>query len=85
MTTRMILRRWRDTGDLIALMPDIDEGPGLFQSYMRIGQHGAASRGVVDRTRPVDPTDDDAVALLRELRSIGYEPVLIRRLPHRRR
>lgn len=81
-STRTILRRFPD-GDLIALFPDIDEGRGRCSSYMRVGQHAPADRRLVDRTRPVDPSDLDAAALLRELRAVGYEPRVIRRWPSR--
>lgn len=83
--TRVILRRWtmREGGTIVALMPDIDEGRGLVRCYERVGQHGAASRDLVGRTRPVDPADADAVALVRELEGIGYRVRLIRRMPSR--
>ena len=78
--TRFIIRRYPE-GDLIALMPDIDEGRGLCASYMHIGQHGAASRNIAQWTKPVNESDDDVMELVRELRSIGYRPRLIRRMP----
>jgi hypothetical protein len=62
-------------------MPDIDEGNGCFSSYMHVGQHGPASRSIVERTRPVDPEDADAQALVRELTACGYNVRLVRRIP----
>lgn len=84
--TRTILRRFpaREGGELIALFPDIDEGVGRCSSYMHVGQHGPADRGIVARTAPANPADPDAVALLAELRSIGYRPRVVRRFPARR-
>lgn len=78
--TRVVIRRWRDTGDLIALFPDIDEGRGMIQSYMRVGQHGPASPAIVDRTRPADVDAEDVQRLLRELRAVGYCPRVVKRL-----
>jgi len=78
--TRVVFRRWRDTGDIIALFPDIEEGGGRISSYMRVGQHGPAARGIVTRTCPVDLQDADVQSLLRELRSVGYNPRVVRRL-----
>lgn len=80
---RVVLRRFRDGNrDVIALFPDEVEGPGLVESYMHVGQHGAASRYLARATDPVDASDPDAVALLSELRSIGYAPILLCRMPH---
>lgn len=79
--TRTILRRWPDTGEVIALFPDIDEGRGMVSSYMHVGQHGPASRDIVGRTAHVSPDDPDAAALLRELRRIGYRPRVVQRWP----
>jgi len=33
----------RETGEIIALFPEISEGKGCVLSYLHIGQHGAAS------------------------------------------
>lgn len=82
---RVILRRFRGTGELIALFPDIDEGHGRCASYMRVGQHSPASRQIIDATTLADAGDDDAVALLAELRQVGYLPRVIRRWPARAR
>lgn len=81
--TRVVLRRWNtvaDGHDIIALFPDLEWCAGMVTSYMRIGQHGGADPGIVARTIPVDPTSEDAAALLRELRCIGYNPRVVRRL-----
>lgn len=82
-TTRTILRRFKDDGSVIAIFLDIDEGRGMVSSYMRVGQHGAASRDVVSVTRPCRVDDEDAAALLRELERVGYSPRVIQRWPSR--
>lgn len=84
---RVILRRWpkKEGGGVIALLPDCEANRGMVQSYEHIGQHGEASRDIVYRTAPARSTDPDARELLHELRSIGYKPVIRRRLPSWRR
>lgn len=87
--TRMIVRRWKDSGDIIAIMPDIEaDYSGNAQSYMHMGQHAACSwPGIKELTRPVlikpDTLPDvirkqspvrDALSLLEELASVGYLP-----------
>lgn len=60
MTTPVIFRMWK--GQVIALFPDTRADPaGNCESYMRIGQHGAA----------------DYAGLLTELISIGYDDLKI--------
>jgi hypothetical protein len=83
----VVLRRWRaHPRTLIALFPLEDEGNGMVLSYEHIGQHGpAAYRGVISRTTPVRGWDDeDAKALDRELKRIGYQPRYYQREPKRR-
>ena len=76
--TRVILRRF--CGEVIALFPDIDEGCGQCMSYMRVGQHGAASRTLTRVSRPVDLSEPDAAALVRELTGLGYDLQIIKRM-----
>ena len=84
----VVFRQWRG-GDIIALFPEIpaDIEGRYCQSYMQIGQHGAADyHSVIDRTTPV--CEKRYVALAQELRQIGYELQPIRRATvqhHRRR
>jgi hypothetical protein len=78
-------------GSLIALFPLMSEGDGLVNSYEHIGQHGAANYNhvIVDTTpaRDYEDAGNDAsysvVALMDELRSIGYDPVQRERRPKR--
>ena len=74
----MIFRTWPD-GDVIALFPEIPEGPGLCLSYMHVGQHGAADcRALIPGTRAAKPLEYSALAF--ELEDIGYRLVPVRRL-----
>lgn len=82
-TTLVVFRRWRDSGDIIALFPaepsDINGWYSL--SYERIGQHsGADYHGVVQATRPA--TDEEAASLAQELTRIGYKLKPIKRASH---
>lgn len=72
----VILRQWKESGDVIALWPFMPEGNGLVNSYEHVGQHGAADyNGVIAQTRPADPRDPRTIALENELEWIGYHPV----------
>lgn len=76
----VVLRRWRDTNDLIALFLDqpADYQGWFVDSYMHVGQHAAADyHGVVQATKPASP--DEAADLIRELERIGYRLKVIRR------
>lgn len=69
---KVIFRMWPD-GDVIALFPEIpsDYQGYLCESYMHVGQHGAADTGaVIDQTRPALP--EEYRGLLRELGGRGY-------------
>lgn len=75
MTDVVVFRRWRDrSGDIIALFPEIPaDDQGLFcQSYMQVGQHGAADyHSVIRLTAPVGPKQ--FAPLAEELWRIGYD------------
>lgn len=78
--TPVVVRRWRDTGDLIALFPGLPaDHQGVFvDSYMHVGQHAAADyHGVVLATKPV--SEDEAAGLIRELQRTGYRLKVIKR------
>ena len=56
----VVFRRWRDTGDAVALFPEIpaDIRGQYCSSYEHIGQHGAADYyGVIQDTTPVGPRE----------------------------
>lgn len=82
--TLVIFRRWRNTGDIIALFPELPSDlEGRFcDAYEHVGQHGGADYyGVVQATRPV--TDEDANDLIAELTRIGYRLKPIKRASQR--
>jgi hypothetical protein len=71
--TLVVFRRWRDTGSIIALFPELpSDSQGRFcDAYEHVGQHGGADfLGVVQVTRPV--RIDEAEDLIAELTQIGY-------------
>ena len=66
----VVFRTYKD-GDVIALFPGITEGIGYCLSYMHIGQHSAASYGMVlQETRLA--TEEEYASLKQELEGIGY-------------
>ena len=76
--TKVIFRKFRN-GDVIALFPQIagscaDYGCSM-QSYMHIGQHGAAD--CVTITKPAIP--EEYADLKSELEGIGYELKIVKR------
>ena len=69
----VVFRRWRDTGEVIALFPELpaDLGGDYCDSYMHVGQHGGADfHGVVQQTTPCSP--EASADLAAELATIGY-------------
>lgn len=82
--TLVILRHWRDTGDIIALFPELpSDRQGYFcDAYEHVGQHGGADfHGVIQATKPV--ADVDAKDLIEELTRIGYKLKPIKRASRR--
>jgi len=82
--TLVIFRRWKDTGDLIALFPAMPSDVyGYFcEAYETVGQHGVADYfGVVQATRPV--STEEAEPLAEELKRIGYRLRPIKRASYR--
>lgn len=81
--TLVIFRKWRDTGDIIALFPEIpSDAHGWFcEAYEHVGQHGGADyHGVIQTTKPASA--EDAAPLTEELRRIGYSLRTIKRATH---
>jgi len=73
----VVFRTYKE-GDVIALFPGITEGVGLCLSYMHIGQHSAASYGMVlQETRLA--TEEEYAPLQQELEAIGYNLKIQRR------
>lgn len=82
--TRVVYRRWRDTGSIIALFPELPaDYQGQFcDAHEHVGQHGGADyHGVVQATKPV--TVEEAAALAEELARIGYKLKTIKRASYR--
>lgn len=76
---KIIFRVYPD-GEIIALFPQIAAGITgyLCQSYMHVGQHGAANpAAVVQQTRLA--TVEEYRELLKELEEIGYNPVVAKK------
>ena len=77
---RVVFRRWRDGGGVIALFPELpaDSHGTYCDSYEPVGQHGGADyHGVVRQTAPATP--EESTALAAELQQIGYRLVPVRR------
>lgn len=85
---RVILRRWpkSEGGTVDAMLLDVDANRGRVVCYAHVGQHSEGDyAAVMSRTRPVAADDPDAVALLSELRSIGYNLRVVKRWPRSQR
>jgi len=82
MTDRVIFRKWKDTGDIIAFLPDEPANYGHVLSYMHIGQHGEADYNhCLNITIPATP--EEYKDLLEELQSIGYDLIVRKRMQYR--
>ena len=80
---KVIFRKWKSNGEIIALFPEIphDVNGVYSESYQHIGQHGAADpQGVVSiYTNPAIP--EEYADLKRELEQIGYVLRVCNRIP----
>jgi hypothetical protein len=77
----VIFRRWRDSGEIIALFPTLlwNEFSDDVTSYMHVGQHGGANyASVISRSTPVNALDRDVINLLYELAEQGYDNLVAR-------
>jgi hypothetical protein len=77
--TRVIFRKFKDDGSIIAFFPhEISDNKGNCMSYMHIGQHSAADyNGCLKITIPAKP--EEYKYLLNELVRIGYHDLIIRK------
>jgi hypothetical protein len=79
--TKVIFRKWRKEGGVLALFPEIpaDIQGNHCQSYEAIGQHGAADYDLcIRRTRPASPGEYQD--LKKELEKIGYQLEVVERI-----
>lgn len=85
MKTKVIFRKWpaNKGGDVIALFPALAGtvgDPWTCESYQTIGQHGAASVGLIRDTLPAKREDYRQLAA--ELQRIGYDLKIAKRFSH---
>ena len=83
--TQVVFRVWRNTRcGVIALFPTVahDHAGYMCTAYEHVGQHSEASRGFyLKETTPLrDPLPYDALALLSELRNLGYSLRVVQRI-----
>lgn len=78
--TKVVFRKWPDTGDVIALFPEVEEYRGACGSYMTVGQHSAADYYHVIR-KTVAATEAEYGPVKRELESrpFGYRFRVLKR------
>ncbi len=79
----VIMRQYRSgRHEIIALFPMDDCGHGLINSYMHVGQHGAANYYVVlQETHPATEEMPGYLELLTELKKTGYNLEVRQRKP----
>lgn len=78
--TRVIFRKFKKGGDIIALFPEIPGTRAWYadcMSYQHIGQHGAASIDLADVTSR--PEQYEIAPLKKELEGIGYNLEIVTR------
>ena len=64
-STAVVFRKWKDTGTILALFPELPSDlHGCFcDSYETVGQHGGADYfGVVANTTPAAPAEYESLA-----------------------
>ena len=80
MNTKVVFKL-ENGGDVLAVMPYEPGGnnPRTCTVYAHIGQHSAAAWGYVAGLKNATP--EQYAPVLAELRSIGYDPAVLKRLP----
>ncbi len=82
----VIFRQWKIGCEIIALFPEIavDQIGYNCQSYMRVGQHGAASPSTMLKdTKPANLEDGAVKRLIKELTELGYDLKIIKRFRYK--
>jgi hypothetical protein len=74
--TKVIFRKFPD-GEVIALFPEMPESY-LIMSYMHVGQHGTASKGIVQSTKLASPEEYND--LFNELSGLGYNLEIVKKI-----
>lgn len=74
---KVIFRKFRQGGDIIALFPEqVNKVTLTVGSYMHVSQHSDADcTGVITATTPAK--ESEYAELLAELRSIGYDDIRV--------
>ena len=81
--TRVLFRKWKDDGSIIALFPDLNYQSGhanfgRIMCYAHIGQHDEVERSLLrNRSLLVTATKKEYAALLKELIERDYLPKVI--------
>lgn len=84
--TIAIFRAFRDTGEIIALFPDLnhDNGSacyGHIMAYSHIGQHSEVEyNAVILATRPAQ--EEEYLDIAQELEGLGYRLRILKRKPN---
>ena len=83
--TKVIFRQWKIGCEIIALFPEIatDTIGYNCQSYIHVGQHGAATPNIIADTKPANLEDGAVKRLIKELTDIGYNLEIIKRFRYR--
>ena len=68
----VVFRKWRDSGDVIALLPSIEANYGRMMMYEHVGQHGEGDSQVV-MSKTVAAKPSEYADLMRELGQVGYK------------
>ncbi len=74
--TKVIFRKWKSNGDIIAFFPDLKDGPYIL-SYEHIGQHGNAS---YPHPQTISVSPEEYKNLFNELTQVGYNLKIIKRI-----
>lgn len=78
--TRVIFRKFKKGGEIIALFPELPGTRAWYAdcaSYMHIGQHGAASIDLASVTKKAEPHEIKPLA--KELEGMGYNLEIVAR------